>query len=65
MSVALVEDTTTSGGSTLDALELVEAAGGKVTSVFCLVDRGAGAREAFEACGVTLRPVFERKHLPV
>jgi len=65
MSVALVEDTTTTGGSTLDALEIVEAAGGKVARVFCLVDRGEGAREAFAARGVTLEALFGREHLPV
>ena len=41
-TVALVEDTTTTGGSTLEALEIVEAAGGKVARVICLVDRGEG-----------------------
>ena len=65
MKVALLEDTTTSGGSTLDALGLVEAAGGKVTRVLCLVDRGAGAKEAFAKRGVSLEPIFGREHLPV
>src|SRR5690606_32547730 len=51
-TVALVEDTTTTGGSTLDALSIVEAEGGKVARVLCLVDRGEGAAEAFAACGV-------------
>ncbi len=63
--VALVEDTTTTGGSTLDALEIVEAAGGKVARVLCLVDRGEGASEAFAARGVRLEAIFGRSDLPV
>jgi len=64
-TVALVEDTTTTGGSTLDAVDLVEAAGGKVARVICLVDRGEGASEAFEARGITLEAVFSREDLPI
>lgn len=63
--VALVEDTTTTGGSTLDALAIVEAEGGKVARVLCLVDRGEGAAAAFAARGVRLEPIFERGDLPV
>lgn len=64
-SVALVEDTTTTGGSTLDAVELVEAAGAKVTRVICLVDRGEGALEAFAERGLRLEPLFGRSDLPI
>ncbi|MCA9512352.1 MAG: orotate phosphoribosyltransferase [Myxococcota bacterium] len=64
-SVALVEDTTTTGGSTLDALDIVEAAGGKVARVLCLVDRGEGAADAFAARGVALEPLFTRADLPL
>jgi orotate phosphoribosyltransferase len=63
--VALVEDTTTTGGSTLDALGIVEAEGGKVARVLCLVDRGEGAEEAFAARGVQLEAIFGRGDLPV
>lgn len=63
--VALVEDTTTTGGSTLDALDIVDAAGGKVARVLCLVDRGEGAAEAFAARGVRLEAIFGRSDLPV
>src|SRR5262245_54603599 len=65
MTVALVEDTTTTGGSTLEALALVRAEGGKVGRVLCLVDRGEGAAEAFAAEGVKLEPLFTRSDLPV
>ena len=64
-TVALVEDTTTTGGSTLDALDIVEAAGGKVGRVLCIVDRGEGAIEAFADRGVTLEPLFTREDLGV
>lgn len=63
--VALVEDTTTTGGSTLDAIAIVEAEGGKVARVLCLVDRGEGAVEAFAARGVALEPIFTRADLPI
>ena len=41
--VALVEDTCTTGGSTLEAVDAVVKAGGRVARVLCLVDRGEGA----------------------
>jgi orotate phosphoribosyltransferase len=64
-SVALVEDTVTTGGSTLQALDIVEAAGGKVARVLCLVDRGEGGADAFAARGVQLEALFTRTDLPV
>ena len=63
--VALLEDTVTTGGSTLQALDIVEAAGGKVERVLCLVDRGEGAAAAFAERGVALESLFERSDLPV
>ena len=63
--VALVEDTVTTGGSTLEAVEAVEAEGGKVVRVLCLVDRCEGAAEAFEARGLELEALFTRADLPV
>jgi orotate phosphoribosyltransferase len=64
-NVALLEDTCTTGGSTLEALDAVEAEGGKVTRVLCLVDRGEGATEAFASRGLELEAVFGRADLPV
>ena len=64
MTVALVEDTTTTGGSTLGALAIVEAAGGKVARVISLVDRGEGAAEAFAERGIRLESIFDREDLP-
>lgn len=64
-SVCLVEDTMTTGGSALEALEAVEAAGGKPLRVLCLLDRLEGAREAFAARGLEIEPIFTRQDLPV
>ncbi len=64
-NVALVEDTVTTGGSTLAAVSLVEAAGGKVARVLCLVDRCEGGGEAFAKRGLTLESLFTRADLPV
>ncbi|MGH0029116.1 MAG: orotate phosphoribosyltransferase [Myxococcota bacterium] len=64
-TVALVEDTVTTGGSTLQAIDLVEAAGGKVARVLCIVDRGEGGAEAFAERGFQLESLFDRSDLPV
>jgi orotate phosphoribosyltransferase len=64
-TVALLEDTVTSGGSTLQAIDAVETEGGKVARVLCLVDRGEGAAEAFASRGLGLEAVFDRGDLPV
>ena len=63
--VALLEDTVTTGGSTLEALDAVEAEGGKVVRVLCLVDRCEGAAEAFGSRGVELEALYTRADLPV
>jgi orotate phosphoribosyltransferase len=63
-TVALVEDTCTTGGSLLQALEIVEKARGRVARVLCLVDRDEGAAEAFAARGLRLESLFTRKDLP-
>jgi orotate phosphoribosyltransferase len=63
-SVALVEDTMTTGGSTLEALDAVTAAGAKVARVLCIVDRGEGAADAFRARGLALEALFTRADLP-
>ncbi|HEY7233660.1 MAG TPA: orotate phosphoribosyltransferase [Gemmatimonadaceae bacterium] len=50
--VAVIEDTITTGGSALRAVEAVRAAGGEVAGVLALVDREEGGREAIEAHGL-------------
>jgi len=64
-SVALVEDTMTTGGSTLEALDAVTEAGGRVARVLSIVDRGEGAAEAFAARGLRLEALFTRRDLPL
>ena len=63
--VALLEDTVTTGASTLDALDAVLAEGGEVARVVCLVDRGEGAARAFAQRGLALESLFARADLPV
>jgi len=55
----------TTGGSTLEALDAVEAEGGKVARVLCIVDRGEGAAAAFAARGIELEALFGRADLPI
>ncbi len=51
-SVVAVEDTSTTGGSVLTAVEALREAGANVVAVAVIVDRGTGAREAVEAEGL-------------
>ena len=64
-TAALLEDTVTTGASTLEALDAVLAEGGKVARVLCLVDRGEGAAEAFARRGLALEAIFTRADLPL
>ena len=45
-AVCVVEDTMTTGGSTVDAIEVLRAAGIDVVQVVTVVDRSAGAAAA-------------------
>ncbi|MGP9695309.1 orotate phosphoribosyltransferase [Brachybacterium sp. AOP25-B2-12] len=49
--VVAVEDTSTTGGSVLEACSAIEEDGGDIRAVAVIVDRGTGAREAIEAAG--------------
>ena len=53
--VLVVEDTSTTGGSVLTAVEAVRAAGAIVVGVAVVVDRATGARERVEAEGLEYR----------
>jgi orotate phosphoribosyltransferase len=64
-TVALLEDTVTTGASTLEAMDAVLAEGGKVARVLCLVDRGEGAQAAFGERGIELEALFTRGDLPI
>jgi len=50
--VVAVEDTSTTGGSVLTAVEALRDAGADVRAVAVIVDRDTGAREAIEAEGL-------------
>lgn len=59
--VLVVEDTSTTGGSPLTAVEAVREAGAEVVAVATIVDRGAGARMAEK--GVEYRTAFTLEDL--
>lgn len=58
--VVIVEDVTTTGGSSLKAVERAQEEGLVVLGIVTLVDREEGAREAIEGAGQQLRAVFTR-----
>lgn len=53
--VLVVEDTSTTGGSAMQAVEAVQQAGGIVVGVATIVDRDTGVRERIEAAGLPYR----------
>lgn len=53
--VLAVEDTSTTGGSVLTAVDALTEAGAQVVGVVTVVDRDTGAREAIEARGLPYR----------
>lgn len=53
--VLAVEDTSTTGGSVLTAVEALREAGANVVGVAVIVDRGTGAQEKIEAAGLPYR----------
>jgi orotate phosphoribosyltransferase len=56
--VLAVEDTSTTGGSVLTAVQALRDAGADVVGVAVIVDRSTGAREKVEAEGCDYRAVF-------
>jgi len=56
--VVIVEDVVTTGGSSLEAIEKVEALGVTVNGVIAVIDRLEGGREQFESKGYTLHSLF-------
>lgn len=53
--VIVVEDTSTTGGSPLRAIEALKKVGAEVVAVAVVVDRATGARDVIEAQGVQYR----------
>jgi len=58
MSAVIVEDVVTTGGSSLKAIEHVEAAGLNVQGVIAIIDRLEGGRQAFADRGYELRTLL-------
>jgi orotate phosphoribosyltransferase len=56
--VLAVEDTSTTGGSVLTAVEALREAGAEVVGVAVIADRDTGAREKVEAAGLPYRFVY-------
>ena len=56
--VVAVEDTSTTGGSVMTAVEALREAGADVAGVAVIVDRDTGAREVIEAAGLSYHAIF-------
>lgn len=63
MRTVIVDDVLTTGGSVLQAAAAVEEAGGSVSTVFVLVDRHEGGREAIEEAGYNFDAAVKRSSL--
>ena len=61
--VIVVDDVITTGGSTLKAIDAIEAEGGKVVAALVLVDREEGGREAIESRGVPVYALYTRQNI--
>lgn len=62
-SVVVVDDVITTGGSTLQAIDVIERAGGVVKFALVLVDREEGGRAAIEARGIPVVSLYSRSTL--
>jgi orotate phosphoribosyltransferase len=62
-SVVVVDDVITTGGSTIQAIDAIEEAGGQIAFVIVLVDREEGGRAAIEKRGYKVVPIFTRADL--
>ncbi|WP_315093713.1 orotate phosphoribosyltransferase [uncultured Cellulomonas sp.] len=56
--VVVVEDTSTTGGSAITAIEAARGAGAEVVGAAVIVDRATGAQERIEALGVPYHSLF-------
>lgn len=62
-AVVAVEDTSTTGGSVMTAVEALREAGARVVAVAVIVDRDTGARERIEAEGLPYLWLYDRADL--
>jgi len=64
-TVAIVDDVATTGGSSLQAVDAVEAMGCKVAVVVAVLDRLEGAEETFAARGLAFKSMLTIRDLGV
>ena len=62
-NVIVVDDVITTGGSTLKAIDAIQREGGTIAFCLVLVDREEGGRQAIEARGIHVLPLFTRSTL--
>ena len=65
VTVAIVDDVATTGGSSLLAVDAIEAMGGTVSVVLAVLDRLEGAAENFAARGLPFRALLTIRDLGV
>ncbi len=61
--VVLIEDVSTTGGSSMRSIEILRGAGAVVERALVVVDREAGARERLAQAGVRLDPLLTYSQL--
>lgn len=61
--VVVVDDVITTGGSTLQAIDSIQAEGGRVVMALAVVDREEGGRAAIEARGIPVRALATKSEL--
>ncbi len=62
-NVLLIEDVSTTGGSSVRSVEIVRAAGGRVDRALVVVDRELGAADRLASVGVRLEPLVTLSEL--
>ncbi|HUA33407.1 MAG TPA: orotate phosphoribosyltransferase [Candidatus Binataceae bacterium] len=63
LKTAVLDDTITTGGSTIDALKAVRESGAIVIAALFLVDRQEGGAEAFAREGLSIQSVYKGQEL--
>lgn len=59
--VMILEDVTTTGGSSMKACEVLREAGAELLGVVTVVDREEGAAEAFAQAGIAFMPILRHR----
>jgi orotate phosphoribosyltransferase len=59
--VVILEDVTTTGGSSMKAIEAARADGAEIERVITVVDRLEGAADAFKAAGIPFQALLTTK----